>query len=408
MLGQTISHYKIIEKLGAGGMGEVYLADDKKLKRKVALKFLPERFISDPDLKARFNREAQATAALNHPNIATIHAIEEIDDKMFIVMEYIAGESLKDLISKGSISIDKALEIIIQICQGLSKAHGAGVVHRDIKPANILIDNDGKVKIVDFGLAKLEGVTQLTEKGATMGTPIYMSPEQIKGQNIDHRTDIFSVGVVFYELLSGKVPFDAEELDAIYYSILKKNPKPLSKHISGPTKELQLIIDKALEKNPPKRYPNINTLLQDVRDQVKIRPRPSFTITLPKPKTLSGKAIKYLVITLPILVFFLIAIIFVPKFLQNPDKDLQPAKKANADESENPKQAEPLPSENSVPAKSTPAITLGRLRITSVPSGANIWLNGKLVGGTPFEDNEIKTSTYNLLIRPGRLPRFHP
>ena len=400
MLGQTISHYKIIEKLGAGGMGEVYLADDKKLKRKVALKFLPERFISDPDLKARFNREAQATAALNHPNIATIHAIEEIDDKMFIVMEYIAGESLKDLISKGSISIDKALEIIIQICQGLSKAHGAGVVHRDIKPANILIDNDGKVKIVDFGLAKLEGVTQLTEKGATMGTPIYMSPEQIKGQNIDHRTDIFSVGVVFYELLSGKVPFDAEELDAIYYSILKKNPKPLSKHISGPTKELQLIIDKALEKNPPKRYPNINTLLQDVRNQVKIRPRLSPTVTFKKLKTWSIKPTKYRVITAlsSLVLLLIISIILAPKFLQNRESNLSSTKKADLGESESPNQITPLRKEDSVRTKS-PIIDIGRLRITSVPSGANIWLNGKLVGGTPFEDNEIKGGDYDLLAR---------
>lgn len=400
MLGQTISHYKIIEKLGAGGMGEVYLADDKKLKRKVALKFLPERLISDPDLKARFNREAQATAALSHPNIATIYAIEEIDDKMFIVMQYIAGESLSDLISKGPISIDKALEITIQICQGLSKAHGAGVVHRDIKPANILIDNDGKVKIVDFGLAKLEGVTKLTEKGTTMGTPRYMSPEQIKGHKIDQRTDIFSVGVVFYELLSGMVPFDAEEPHALYYLIINEKPKPLSNNTSGATKELQLIIDKALEKNPKKRYQNINTLLQAVENQVKIHPRFSPTVTFKKLKTWSIKPTKYrVIIALSSLVLLLIiSIILAPKFLQNTESNLPSTEKADLGESENPNQITPLLNEDSLRTKS-PLIDIGRLRITSVPSGASIWLNGKLVGGTPFEENEIKTSTYNLLIR---------
>ena len=399
MLGQTISHYKIIEKLGAGGMGEVYLADDKKLKRKVALKFLPEQLISDPDLKTRFKREAQATAALSHPNIATIYAIEEIDDKMFIVMEYIAGESLSDLISKGPISIDKALEITIQICQGLRNAHGAGVVHRDIKPANILMANDGKVKIVDFGLAKLQGVTKLTEKGTTMGTPMYMSPEQIKGHKIDQRTDIFSVGVVFYELLAGKVPFDAEEIHALYNLIINEKQKPLYKSTPGATKELQLIIDRALEKNPKKRYQNIDALLQAIEKQVKIHPRLSPTITLEKLKTWSIKPTKYRVITLSGLVFLLIiSIILAPKFLQNTENNLPSTKKADLGKSENPNRITPLLNEDSVRIKS-PLIDIGRLRITSVPSGASIWLNGKLVGGTPFEDNEIKISTYNLLIR---------
>jgi serine/threonine protein kinase len=177
MIGKTISHFKLLEKLGQGGMGEVFLAEDLELGRKAALKFLPLTYTSDPDLKARFKREARAAAALNHPNIITIYEVGEFQNRAYIAMEYVAGESLKDLAAREELQISAIVDLALQICEGLSEAHHAGIVHRDLKPANILLDKKGRVKIADFGLARLEGATQLTGEGAVMGTPAYMSPE---------------------------------------------------------------------------------------------------------------------------------------------------------------------------------------------------------------------------------------
>jgi serine/threonine-protein kinase len=190
MIGKIISHYKILEKLGEGGMGVVYKAEDMKLKREVAIKFLPERVADDSSAYQRFKIEAQAAAALNHPNIATIYAIEEEDDKTFIVMEYVKGQSLKEKIDSGVLEIDKALDIAIQISQGLAKAHEKGIIHRDIKPSNIIVSDDGVAKILDFGLAKIAEETIVTKEGTTLGTVAYMSPEQTRGEKVDNRTDI--------------------------------------------------------------------------------------------------------------------------------------------------------------------------------------------------------------------------
>jgi len=194
LAGQIILHYKIIEQVGQGGMGVVYLAEDKRLKRNVAIKFLPQQISSDPEQKKRFETEAQAAASLNHPNITTIHAIEDYDEGVFIVMEYIEGIELKEKINSGAIPVKEAVRIAIQIAEGINSAHKKGIIHRDIKSQNIMITAEGKAKIMDFGLAKISGSTQITKSGSTLGTAAYMSPEQAQSQDADERSDIFSEG----------------------------------------------------------------------------------------------------------------------------------------------------------------------------------------------------------------------
>jgi serine/threonine protein kinase len=250
MIGKTISHYKILEKLGEGGMGVVYKAEDTKLGRTVAIKFLPRNIATTSEERERFKIEAKAAAALNHPNIAHIYAIEETDSEMFIVMEYIDGIELNDKIKSGRISADVAIDITIQIAEGLGAAHKKGIVHRDIKSSNIMVTSDGKVKIMDFGLAKVKGGSEVTKIGATVGTISYMSPEQAKGENVDHRTDIWSLGVVLYEMLAGKMPFIGDYDQAIIYSILNEEPEPVNEIHEG----LKHIIIKSLAKNPNDRY----------------------------------------------------------------------------------------------------------------------------------------------------------
>ena len=259
MVGKTISHYKILEKLGEGGMGEVYLAEDLKLERKVAIKFLPQHLTKDKENVERFEREAKAAASLNHPNIVTIHDIIEEDNQIYIVMEYVEGKSLRDLISpKSQFPIPNYVDIITQISEGLSQAHQAGIVHRDIKPENILIDKDARVKILDFGLAKLKGVSKLTKESSTLGTVHYMSPEQLRGEEVDHRSDIWSLGVVFYEMLTGDVPFKGDYDQAVAYSIHNEEPEP----ISGIAPEHNELLHKLLAKEPEKRYQSLEILAE--------------------------------------------------------------------------------------------------------------------------------------------------
>ncbi len=263
MIGKTISHYKILEKLGGGGMGVVYKAEDTKLKRKVAIKFLPRFISANKEERQRFEIEAQAAAALNHPNIAHIYAIEETEDEMFIVMEFIDGIELKDKIKSGPISTDEVINIANQIAEGLEAAHKKGIIHRDIKSSNIMITKDGKVKIMDFGLAKIKGGTELTKIGSTVGTAAYMSPEQARGEEIDHRTDIWSFGVVLYEMLTGELPFRGDYDQAILYSVLNEEPKFLKKFDILPS--IQRVIKKALKKDRDRRYRQISELITDLK-----------------------------------------------------------------------------------------------------------------------------------------------
>jgi non-specific serine/threonine protein kinase len=262
MIGKTISHYKIIEKIGEGGMGEVYLADDLKLERKVAIKFLPEHLTKDKENVERFEREAKAIASLNHPNIVTIYDVIEADNQICIVMEYVDGDSLRNKIDKGVSDLNEILKLTKQICDGLSEAHKADIVHRDIKPENILIDSHGRVKILDFGLVKLKGVSKLTKDSSTLGTVNYMSPEQIQGKDVDHRSDIWSLGILLYEMLSGEPPFKGEYESSVHYAILNEEPKPLADNILD---ALINVVYKGLHKNPDDRYQNVDDLIVDLK-----------------------------------------------------------------------------------------------------------------------------------------------
>jgi serine/threonine protein kinase/Tfp pilus assembly protein PilF len=264
MIGQTISHYKILSKLGEGGMGEVYLAEDLKLERRVAIKFLPKYLTKGKENVERFEREAKATAALNHPNIVTIYEIAEESTQTFIVMEYIDGQPLRTKINNGFSDLAEILDITNQICDGLSEAHKADIVHRDIKPENILIDKNGRVKILDFGLAKLKGVSKLTKESSTLGTIHYMSPEQIQGQEVDHRSDIWSLGVVLYEMLTGIVPFTGDYEQAIMYTIMNQEPDFKSNRSEQIFRPMQAILQKILKKNPDERYQLITTIHDDL------------------------------------------------------------------------------------------------------------------------------------------------
>ena len=271
MIGKTISHYKILDKLGEGGMGVVYMAEDTKLERKVALKFLPTQYTSDLEIVERFKREAKAAASLNHPNIITVHEVGEHEGQTFIAMEYVKGESLRDRI-KQQLAPNESIELISQVCDGLSKAHKADIVHRDIKPENIMIDEDGRVRILDFGLAKLKNVSKLTQTATTLGTLNYISPEQLQGLEVDARSDIWSVGVVLYEMITGQLPFRAEYEAAISYSILNEEPEPLARYKTGVSDELQRIVDKALRKDVNTRYQSAAGVLADLKSLQRVTP----------------------------------------------------------------------------------------------------------------------------------------
>ncbi|HYQ86083.1 MAG TPA: protein kinase [Bacteroidota bacterium] len=273
MNGQTISHYKILEKLGEGGMGVVYKAEDLKLKRIVAIKFLPKRLSIHGEERERFTQEAQAASSLNHPNICTIHEIDAVNDETFIVMELIEGITLREWIRKQSeqsegyrkLGVKEAIDVAAQIAEGLEKAHEKGIVHRDIKSENIMVTTDGRAKIMDFGLAKLRGSSKLTKTGSTVGTIAYMSPEQVEGLETDHRTDIFSFGVVLYEMLSGKLPFQAEHETAVMYEIINVDPKPISEIRQGVDSELDRIVMKCLEKDREIRSQSMRDVLVDLK-----------------------------------------------------------------------------------------------------------------------------------------------
>ena len=270
MIGETISHYKIIEKLGEGGMGIVYKALDTTLDRQVAIKFLPPHLSKDEEATKRFIHEAKAASALDHVNIGTIHEVDKTSDgRTFIVMAYYEGETLRERIDRSDITVDEALDITTQIATGLAKAHEKEIVHRDIKPSNIIITRDGEAKIIDFGLAKLAGKTRLTKEGSTVGTAAYMSPEQARGEESDHRSDIFSLGSIVYEMLAGKPAFKGEHEAALLYEIVHEEPKPLVTHREDLPEDVQSIVDKALKKDPGERYRNASDIKREIDEYAK-------------------------------------------------------------------------------------------------------------------------------------------
>jgi len=266
MIGETVGHYEILEKLGSGGMGEVWLAEDTRLERKVALKFLPPEAATEEE-QTRFIREAQAASALDHLNICTIHEVNETDDnRTYIAMAFCDGETVKEKISRGPLGLEEALDIAIQIGEGLARAHKEGIVHRDIKPANAILTKDGTVKIVDFGLAKLSGSTQLTKTGTTMGTAAYMSPEQIRGEEVDHRTDIWALGVMLYEMVTGEPPFKGENETALTYAILNDEPENIIAIRDDIPHQTDIVIGRALVKNPANRYQDVQEMVEEIRN----------------------------------------------------------------------------------------------------------------------------------------------
>ena len=270
LIGQTLSHYQVIEGLGGGGMGVVYKAYDTKLKHVRALKFLPPHLSTSDEAKERFSHEARAASALDHPNICTIHEIGETDDgQLFIAMAYYEGETLKKKIERGPLPLDEALDYAAQVARGLAKAHAHGIIHRDIKPANVIVtepapaEAEGIAKILDFGLAKMADV-QLTQTGARMGTVAYMSPEQARGDKVDHRTDIWSLGAVLYEMLTGERPFMGDYPEAVIYSVLHETPPPITEINPDVPADLDHVVEMCLEKDKALRYPSAADLLVDL------------------------------------------------------------------------------------------------------------------------------------------------
>jgi eukaryotic-like serine/threonine-protein kinase len=266
MIGRVISHYRVLGPLGGGGMGVVYKAQDLSLERVVALKFLPPELSRDPDAKTRFLQEARAASALDHPNICTIHEVGETDEgQLYLAMACYDGETLKQRLRHGPLPIDEALETAQQVARGLVKAHRSGIVHRDIKPANLMVTADDIVKILDFGIAKLAGAAGLTRIGSSLGTPGYMSPEQARGEEVDPRTDVWSLGAVLYEMVTGRRPFRGDHDQAVLYALFNQEPEPVAQLRPEAPPELVRIIGRMLAKDPDQRYLTAAEALSDLR-----------------------------------------------------------------------------------------------------------------------------------------------
>ena len=278
MIGQTLAHYKILEKIGSGGMGDVYLAEDTKLDRKVALKVLPPELAESDQRRARFKREAKAIAALNHPNIVTVHSVEEADGVHFITMQLVHGKTLTELLPKNGFPLNKFFDIAIPLADAAAAAHQAGIIYRDLKPDNVMVGDDGRVMVLDFGLAKpsagltsLENGSELptqarTEQGVIVGTVNYMSPEQGEGKTVDVRSDIFSLGIVFFEMLTGERPFRGDTATSVLSSIIKDTPDSVTNLKRGIPQELAKIVRKCLAKDPTRRLQSALDVRNDLEE----------------------------------------------------------------------------------------------------------------------------------------------
>jgi serine/threonine protein kinase/Flp pilus assembly protein TadD len=264
MVGTTISHYKILEKIGEGGMGVVYRAEDMKLKRIVALKVLPSFTSILPEDRRRFIQEAQVTSSINHPNVVTVHEFEEVDGIAYMVTEIVEGKTLSDVIKKGRLSKEKILTIALQIVSGLAEAHSRGIIHRDLKPENVMLTPQQQVKVMDFGLARIMGSSHVTVPGSLIGSFAYMSPEQVEGGDVDPRSDIFSFGILLYQMITGVLPFQGKTVAELLSSIVRKNPPLLKTHRQDVSEAYQQIVDKALAKEPSKRYKSMKELKSDL------------------------------------------------------------------------------------------------------------------------------------------------
>jgi serine/threonine protein kinase len=279
LIGKTLGHYKVLEKLGRGGMGEVYVAEDTKLGRKVALKTLPSHLADSDELRQRFEREAKAIAALNHPNIVTIHSVEEAEGVHFITMELIGGKTLTELIPGQGFALNKFLDLTIPLTDAVAAAHDQGITHRDLKPDNIMVSDEGRVKILDFGLAKLKPevfpsssdssnlpTEHMTQEGRIMGTVAYMSPEQAEGKTVDHRSDIFSLGTVLYVMATGEKPFKGDSPGTILSSILRDTPTTITGLNPELPRELSRLVKRCLVKDPEHRYQSSKDLRNELEE----------------------------------------------------------------------------------------------------------------------------------------------
>jgi serine/threonine protein kinase/tetratricopeptide (TPR) repeat protein len=316
--GTKVSHYEIIEKIGAGGMGEVYLAEDTELDRKVALKFLPPHLCQDEDCRARFKREAQAAAKLDHPNIVTVYEVSAYQGRPYFAMAHVEGQSLNEYSSSKELSIDQTLELGIQICEGLQAAHDKGITHRDIKPSNILIDSLGRARIVDFGLASVVGKDQLTKTGLTLGTIGYMSPEQVRGQEIDHRSDLFSLGVVLYELITRQNPFRRDSEAATLKAVSDDIPEPLARFKRDVQERLQEVVSKLLEKDRSLRYQHADGVISDLK---RLIAHTQSSIAVAPAKKTSSRTTKVLVPVLVLIVAVTVLVLKPWKFEVSPSEE---------------------------------------------------------------------------------------
>jgi serine/threonine protein kinase len=304
MVGRTLAHYKILEKIGSGGMGDVYLAEDTKLDRKVALKVLPQEVAGNRERRARFEREAKAVASLNHPNIVAVHSVEESGGVHFITMELVTGNSVAELIPKKGFSIDRLFEIAVPLTDAIAAAHDRGIVHRDLKPLNVMWTDDHRVKVLDFGLAKIHGgavglasevPTQAkTEEGVVVGTVSYMSPEQAEGKTVDHRTDVFSLGVILHELATGERPFRGDSTASVLSSILRDSPVPVTEIKPELPAELSKIVRRCLVKDVEHRYQSA----KDVRNELEElkRDMDSGSIVAPVPRRETGRSRRFIAV----------------------------------------------------------------------------------------------------------------
>lgn len=313
--GTEVSHYRIINRIGAGGMGEVYLAEDTDLTRKAALKFLAPSLCHDRECRSRFVNEAQAAAKLNHPNIVTVYEVSEYRDRPFFAMEYVHGQSLKEYLSSDDRSVEDILSLASQVCEGLKAAHEAGIVHRDIKPSNILIDSKGRARIVDFGLALMRGAEGFTRDGSTAGTPAYMSPEQIRGEKVGALSDLFSLGVVLYQLLTGRLPFTGDYEAALIYSIANDDPLPLHEHRADIPQELEDLVFRLLEKDGTRRFQSADQVLKAIQGLRQEKPR------------LETSGRKANIIRVGILALILAAVVVAAQLVFNPFGPTEPTSK---------------------------------------------------------------------------------